>query len=217
MRIFNKIIVVILLICIACFCLVGIVNAFTGFISWADTAQRIFNPIDSTNPFIITLALLFVFIVCVFLLVLEFYRRRMGAASISSSKTGFAMITLDTIADQIKASVSRLEGLDSIKVKVVPRSGGIIINMLAKLSEDQDIPAKMQEVVKEAAEVASEKLGIKVIKNNLTITGLTATKPADAVEELSGKEEPEEVFDEAGEDEAEKPEDMENVENDGKE
>jgi hypothetical protein len=71
----------------------------------------------------------------------------------------------------------KLEGLESAKVKVVPKSGGIIINMLAKLDEEQDIPAKMQEVVKQAAEVASEKLGIKVLKNNLTIVGLTPAKP----------------------------------------
>jgi hypothetical protein len=177
MRIFNKIIMIILLICLAIFCLAAIVNAFAGYISWTEAARRLFEPIDQTNPYIVTLALLFIFIVCIFLLILEFYRRRVRAASISSSKTGFAMITLDTIAEQIKTSVMKLEGLESAKVKVVPKSGGIIINMLAKLDEEEDIPAKMQEVVKQAAEVASEKLGIKVLKNNLTIVGLTTKKP----------------------------------------
>jgi hypothetical protein len=177
MRIFNKIIMIILLICLAIFCLAAIVNAFAGYISWTEAARRLFEPIDQTNPYIVTLALLFIFIVCIFLLILEFYRRRVKAASISSSKTGFAMITLDTIAEQIKTSAMKLEGLESVKVKVVPKSGGIIINMLAKLDEEEDIPAKMQEVVKQAAEVASEKLGIKVLKNNLTIVGLTPAKP----------------------------------------
>jgi hypothetical protein len=101
------------------------------------------------------------------------------------------MITLDTIAEQIKSSVEKLEGLESIKVKVVPKSGGIIINMLAKLDEEQDIPAKMQEVAGQAAEVASEKLGIKVLKNNLTIVGLTPAKPAGSGEEKPEIEEPE--------------------------
>ncbi len=177
MRIFNKIIMIILLICLAVFCLAAIVNAFAGYISWTDAAISVFEPLDQANPYIVTLALLFIFIVCIFLLVLEFYRRRVRAASISSSKTGFAMITLDTIAEQIKTSVLKLEGLESVKVKIVPKAGGIIINMLAKLDEEQDIPAKMQEVVKQAAEVSSEKLGIKVLKNNLTIVGLTPAKP----------------------------------------
>lgn len=197
MRIFNMIIMVILLILIALLCLAGIVNAFAGFISWGDTARSILRTVDEANPYIVSLALLFIFIVCIFLLILEFYRRRARAASISSSKTGFAMITLDTIADQIKNSVSKLEGLESIKVKVIPRSGGIIINMLAKMEEEQDIPAKMQEVVKQAAEVASEKLGIKVLKNNLTIVGLTPKKPIGAGKGRPEAAEPEETFDEA--------------------
>jgi len=209
MRIFNKIIMIILLICLACFCLAGIVNAFAGFITWADAAQDIFGPIDDANPYIVTLALLFIFLVSIFLLVLEFYRRRVKAASISSSKTGFAMITLDTIADQIKASTGKLEGIDSIKVKVVPRSGGIIINMMAKLNEDQDIPAKMQQVVKEAAEVASERLGIKVLKNNLTIVGLTPMKPAGAGKKKPEAEGPREAFEEVQEEDAEKAGDAE--------
>ena len=70
--------------------------------------------------------------------------------------------------------------------------------MLAKLDEDQDIPAKMQEAIKQAAEVASEKLGIKVIKNNLTVTGLAPRKPVGAGK--GGPEEkkagPEEDFEE---------------------
>jgi hypothetical protein len=203
MRIFNKIIMIILLICLAIFCLAAIVNAFAGFISWTDAARRVFEPVDMANPYIVTLALLFIFLVCIFLLVLEFYRRRVKAASISSSKTGFAMITLDTIAEQIRSSVKKLDGLESVKVKVVPKSGGIIINMLARLDEEQDIPAKMQEVVKQAAEVASEKLGIKVLKNNLTIVGLTPVKPVGFGKGKPKAEEPEikEDFEEVQEEE----------------
>ena len=212
MRIFNKIIMVILLIILALFCLAAIVNAFAGFISWTDAARGIFEPVDGANPYIVTLALLFIFIICILLLVLEFYRRRVRAASISSSKTGFAMITLDTIADQIRSAVNRLEGIESVKVKVVPKSGGIIINMLAKLNDEQDIPAKMQEAVKQAAEVSSEKLGIKVLKNNLTVVGITPRKPVGAgkgkpeIEKKEVQPEPEKDFEEAQEEEAQETE-----------
>ena len=55
--------------------------------------------------------------------------------------------------------------------------------MFAKLSEDQDLPGKMQEITKEASTMASEKLGIKVIKTNLTIVGLSDKQtPAGMVE-----------------------------------
>ena len=189
MRIFNKVIVVQVLICLALFCLLSIVNEFADFMNWSDTARTVLNPDHNINPYIATLALLFIFIISVFLLILEFYPKRTRAASISSSKSGYAMITIDTIAAQIKASLNKLEGLEDIKVDIVPKSGGIIINMLVKLTEDQDIPDKMQEIVKEAAEIASEKLGIKVTKTNLTIIGITPKKiTEDKAEMVEGVE-----------------------------
>jgi len=199
MRIFNKVMMIIILVCLAAVSLIGIVNAFTGFLSWADIARNTFEPVDNANRFIISLALLAVFVICVFLLVMESYRRGVRAASISSSKTGFSMITVDTIAAQIKSSVAKLGGLDNIKVKIVPRSGGIIINTQARLEDGQDIPAKMQEVVEQAAKVASEKLGLKVIKNNLTVVGLTPAKAAGKRKQKKEAEKPaaEEIFEEA--------------------
>lgn len=179
MNIFNKVIVVLILVCLTLFCLFSVVNEFANFLGWSDTASRVLNPEYNINPYIATLALLFIFIIGIFLLILEFYPKKTRAASISSSKSGYAMITLDTIAVQIKASIDKIEGLKDIKVEIVPKSGGIIINMMARLAEDQDIPDKMQEIVKEATVIASEKLGIKVTKTNLTIVGITPKETAE--------------------------------------
>ena len=176
MNIFNRVIVVLILVCLVLFCLVSIVNEFANFIEWSTAATNVLSPDGGINPYIATLALLFIFIIAIFLLILEFYPKRVRAASISSSKSGYAMITLDTIAVQIKASLNKIEGLEDIKVNIIPKSGGIIINMLARLAENQDIPDKMQEIVKEATGIASEKLGIKVTKTNLTIVGITPKK-----------------------------------------
>lgn len=189
MKIFNKVIVALILICLALFCLVSIVNEFANFIDWSAAATTVLDPGGDINPYIATLALLFIFIIAIFLLILEFYPKRVRTASISSSKSGYAMITLDTIAVQIKASLNKIEGLEDIKVDIVPKSGGIIINMLARLAEDQDIPDKMQEIVKRATAVASEKLGIKVTKTNLTIVGIIPKKIAeDKVKMVDGVE-----------------------------
>lgn len=178
MSIFNKIMVILALICIVIFCLISIVNEFAHFIDWSSAATSILDPNGDINPYVATLAMLFVFIIATFLLILEFYPRKVRAASISSSKSGYAMITLDTIAVQIKASLDKIDGMEDMKVDIIPKSGGIIINMLAKLVQDQDIPAKTQEIVREATIVASEKLGIRVTKTNLTIIGI-------AVKEIS--------------------------------
>lgn len=173
MNIFNKVLVIIILACLTFFGLFAIVNEFANFIDWSQIGQKILNPANDINPFIATLALLFILIISIFLLILEFYPGRSRTASISSSKSGFAMITIDTIEEQIKNTVKKLNGLEDIRIKINPRSNGIIINMFARLSEDQDLPGKMQEITKEASTMASEKLGIKVMKTNLTIVGLS--------------------------------------------
>ncbi len=183
MNVFNKVIVIILLVCLALFCLFSIVNEFAGFIDWSEIGQKVLDPASDINPYISALALLFILIISVFVLILEFYPVRSRTASISSSKSGYAVITIDTIEAQIKSSLKKLDGLEDLKIKIYPRSNGVIINMFAKLTEDQDLPGKMQEITKEASTMASEKLGIKVRKTNLTIVGLSNKQtPVDMVE-----------------------------------
>ncbi len=172
MNIFNKVIVVIILICIICVSLISIVNVFVEYFKWSDLALKVFNPENDVYPFIAALALLMIFAISIFIILLEFYRRGTRVAIISSSKSGNAMVTLETVAAQIKNAVIKIDGLEEIKVKIVPKATGVIINMNAKLNEDMDIPEKMQEIINEATSVVSDKLGIKVIKTNLTITGL---------------------------------------------
>lgn len=174
MNIFNKVIVVLILICIICVSLISIVNVFVEYFKWSDLALRVFDPEVNVNPFIAALALLMVFAISIFIILLEFYRKGTRVAIISSSKSGNAMVTLETVAAQIKNAVIKIDGLEEIKVKIVPKATGIIINMNAKLNEDLEIPEKMQEIINEATSIVSDKLGIKVIKTNLTITGLVA-------------------------------------------
>ncbi len=174
MNIFNRIVVVLILIFLICLSIVSMVNVFAGYFKWSDLALRIFNPEYNIQAFVAFLALLAVFAISVFLIVMEFYRRRARTASISSSKTGNAMVTLGTIAGQIKNGVAKIDGLEEVKVKIIPKTTGIIIDMNAKLSDGVNIPEKMQEIINEAAGIVSDKLGIKVIKTNLTVVGLVA-------------------------------------------
>ncbi|MCJ7665506.1 MAG: alkaline shock response membrane anchor protein AmaP [Actinobacteria bacterium] len=181
MKIFNKVIVILLLVCIAFFCMFSIVNEFAGFFDWSLIGQKVLDPAVDINPYISTLVLLFIFIISIFILILEFYPGRSRTAIISSSKSGYTMITIDTVCTQIKNSVNRLDGIEDLKIRIDPKSKGIIINMSAKLSGGLDLPARMQEIIREAASAASEKLGIKTIMTNLTIAGLSKKKPdADA-------------------------------------
>jgi len=192
-NIFNKVIVLLILICMICVSLISIVNVFVEYFKWSDLALRVFNSGINVNPFIAALALMMVFSISIFIVLLEFYRRRTRVANISSSKTGNAMVTLETVAMQIKNAVIKIDGLEEIKVKIVPKAAGIIINMNAKLNEDLEIPKKMQEIINEAAGIVSDKLGIKVIKTNLTVIGLVAGRKEKKVRKKGEKEEALEV------------------------
>jgi len=198
-NIFNKVIVVLILICIICVSLISIVNVFVEYFKWSDLALKVFNPENDVYPFIAALALLMVFAISIFIILLEFYRRGTRVAIISSSKAGNAMVTLETVAMQIKNAVIKIDGLEEIKVKIVPKATGVIINMNAKLNEDMDIPEKMQEIINKATSIVSDKLGIKVIKTNLTIVGLVAGRKEKEAKKKEEEEKAVEVVQEEAE------------------
>jgi len=174
MNIFNKIVVILMLVFIIAVSLVAMVNVFAEYFKWSDMALRIFNPENSINAFVAFLALIAVFAISVFILILEFYRKRTRTANITSSKTGNAMVTLETVAGQVKNEVTKIDGVEDVRVKIVPKPTGIIIDMNSKLYDDANIPEKMQEIINGATGIVSDKLGIKVIKTNLTIIGLVS-------------------------------------------
>jgi len=172
MNIFNKIIVVIILLFFIFISFLSIINEFIGFFSWSGIANKVFNAKTNINPYISTLALLMVIVACVFLLLLEFYRRKTKIAKIYNVESGKAMITLSTISQQIKDSVMKVEGLQNVKINIISRQSGIIINMMVELSQNLNIPEKMTEIINVARDVSLNKLNIKVIDTNLTITNL---------------------------------------------
>ncbi len=189
MNIFNKIIVVIILLFFVFISFLSIINEFIGFFSWTDIANKVFNSRININPYVSTLALLMVIVICVFLLLLEFYRRRAKIAKIYNVESGKAMITLSTISQQIKDAVMKVKGLQNIKINIISKQSGIIINMMVELSQNLSIPEKMTEIINVARDVSLNKLNIKVIDTNLIITNLVidGSKEEKAAEILEEK------------------------------
>jgi len=201
MNIFNKIIVILILVSVTGLSAVLMIDVFTGYFNWSDIASRVLSPGYSVNKPVGFLASLAVFAIGVFLLVMEFYRRRPKVANISSSESGNAMVTLDTVSKQVRNEALGIDGLEEVKVKVVPKSAGVVINMNAWLKENVDIPVKMQEIIDKSGSMVSDKLGIKVIKTNLTIVELIPGKEGRAkrVEESAGEGETKSGFEVSGE------------------
>ncbi len=182
MNIFNKIVVVIILIFIVCLSVVGIFNAFTQIFRWSDMAFKFLNTARPINMFILISVFLIVIVFCLFMLVLEFYRKNSKTALVASVKEGRAMITLESAANQIKESISKISGTADTVVRIMPKSNGVILNIRAKICADCNVPEKMQEIIKGASAFTVNKLGIKVYKTNLIIVNLSNIQyePSDA-------------------------------------
>jgi hypothetical protein len=173
MNVFNKIVVVLILIFIICLSVVGIFNSFVKVFKWSDIAIKFLNSDKTVNPFISALVLLLVIVFCIFLFVLEFYRKKPNAAIVAAVKDGTAMITLESAANQIKESISKISGTADILVRLLPKSKGVILNLRAKICSDCNVPEKMQEIIRGASSFTVNKLGIKVYKTNLIIVNLS--------------------------------------------
>lgn len=173
MNIFNRIIMILILIGTAVVSIIAIVNEFIGFFTWSDLMLKIFNPEINIQMYISVLALLFILIVAVFLLMLEFYKAKKRTAVVASIKNGKAMITLESIANQITDYLIEVDSISEVKVNILPKSNGITTNIFTNICDCEDVPEKMREIIKVADEVASKKLGLKIIKTNVTVTNIT--------------------------------------------
>jgi len=147
-------------------------NEFTNFFKWSNLALKVFNPQGNINRYISTLALLMVVVICVLLLMLEFHKKKSRIVKVYNVQSGIAMITIDAIAQQVKESVLSVAGLKNLKVDILQKSGGVIIEMAAELGQSVDIPEKMSEIIKAAHDISVNKLNIKVIDTKLTILNL---------------------------------------------
>jgi hypothetical protein len=171
MNIFNRIIMIILLIILAISSIVIVVNIYAILFDWADIFGRIMYYIENTNIHLMALIFVAIIIASIALLILEFYRRKLRTANVASVSDGKAMITIKGASRQIEEDMADLKDVDNLKVRVVPKSNGAIINISARLYKGINVSEKMQEVISRANKSARENLGVKIIKTNFTVGG----------------------------------------------
>ena len=176
MNIFNRIIVIILLLVLVISSIVIVVNIYAILFDWADIFGRIIYYIENTNIHLMALIFVAIIIASIALLVLEFYRRKLRTANVASVSDGKAMITTRSASQQIQEDIADLKDVDNLKIRVLPKLNGAIINIVARLYKGINVSEKMQEVISRANKSARENLGIKVIKTNFTVSGFLPKK-----------------------------------------
>ncbi len=184
MNIFNRIIMIILLLFLIISSIVVVVNIYADLFDWADIFGRLLYLSENTNLHIMALIFVAVIIVSIALLVFEFYRRKLKTANVASVKGGKAMITTRSASQQIEEDLADLRHVSNLRVKVVPKSDGAIINIFARLHKGVNVSEKMQEVIGRANKSSSENLGIRAVKTNFTVSGFLPKSQNAAVDEL---------------------------------
>jgi uncharacterized alkaline shock family protein YloU len=181
MNVFNRIVVVLLLLSLIVLSLVSVVNIFANLFKWSDVANRMINSTSNVRVYLAALILLLILFVSLILLIFEFYKRKAKTVTLTAVKSGEAMVDLKSAAQHITEELSKAEDISDLKVKVVPKSDGVLINIYAKLAKGLNVSQKMQQIMDKASRFASENLGLKVIKTNFTATGFTSERVARAV------------------------------------
>ena len=176
MNIFNRIVMIILLLCLIVSSVVIAVNVFADLFTWSGVFDRILSFIEGTNPYIVLAIFIAIAVVSIIILVFEFRRRRLKVANVASDQSGKTMVTLKTVAGQIKERLSELDDVTDPRVKIIPRRDGIIINASSKLTRGIGVADKTKEIREEVSDFASKTLGFKVIKSNYTATGFVPPK-----------------------------------------
>jgi hypothetical protein len=168
---------VILMLCLIFFSIVTIVNIFfVDLFKWSTVADSIISYVNNLNPYILTAVLSFVLVIALIILILEFSRRKINQANISTDQSGKTMVTLKTAANQIRESLNNIQGVIDPQVKVVPRQNGIIIDIFSKLITGISVTDKTREIRETASNFASKNLGFKVLQTNYTVTGFITKK-----------------------------------------
>lgn len=185
MNVFNRIIMVILMLCIIVFSIVAIVNIFANLFEWPGIFNRVINSASRLNPFVLALILFLILSVALVILIFEFYKRKVKHASIYADASGKTMMTLKTTTAQIKESLNNLQDIIEPQIKVVPKQNGIIIDIFSKLVTGVNVADKTKEIRETASSFASNNLGFKVLQANYTVTGFAAKKVKETVKETS--------------------------------
>ena len=120
MNVFNRIIMVILMLVLIVFSIVAILNVFIGMFEWSAISNRIASYPTNLNPYILAGILFLILVIALIILISEFYRRKIKLASISTDPSGKTTVTLKTSAEQIRESLNNIQDVVDPQVKVVP-------------------------------------------------------------------------------------------------
>jgi uncharacterized alkaline shock family protein YloU len=169
LNIFNRIVMVLLLLVVIFISSIIMVDTFINVIDSSTVLDAISPTLDFLGPFGLAGILFLVLLVSILLLILELYIRRPQTVTVANLKTGTARISVASIADQIRQDVIKVSEIHNVRVRVEPKGKGIVARLLVEISQDIDVPSKTQEVMQVVQNTVSSKLGLKLMDTKMTL------------------------------------------------
>jgi len=175
MNIFNRILIVILILFLLVLSLVATLNTFLPLIDIGGVLNRFADYYNSINRWILALFWLIFFFVCFALLILEFIRKKPKAVKMVNVKDGKATMSLSSIGKQIHNDVMDVSNIQSVRVGILPKRSGIIANLDLGVEQGLDLTEKTREIV-DVVKSSVNRLGIKLYDTNVNFIPVSGPK-----------------------------------------
>jgi len=175
MNIFNRILIVILILFLLILSVVAMLNTFLPLIDIGDMLNGFADYYNSMNRWVLLFFWLIFLFVCFALLILEFIRKKPKAVKLVNVKEGKATMTLSSIGKQIHNDVINVSNIQSVRVKVLPRRSGIVTNLDLGVEHGLDLTEKTREVV-EIVKSSANRLGVKLYDTNVNFIPVSGPK-----------------------------------------
>ena len=168
MNIFNRIVLVILLLIAMVLCSLALVLPLPTLRAielqagaLADLLSRI-RPV-ALLPIGILLASI-VDLIGVLLIILEVRRPKVRFIGVEKATGGEVQVSVASIVDRLKHEVDALPGVLKTKPDVSGKKGGVVIHLSVDIAAGLDVPIKAEQIVEATRQVVEEKMGLKMAK-----------------------------------------------------
>ncbi len=169
MNVFNRVVIVILIILALVGALIAVIIPFAVIdflLRFLETLRVILETTYTTAPLVFLLSqiavALAVAIICGILLALELRRGRPATVQVATAEGGRADILLDSVAMRLAYHLDQLADVISVTPRVRAKGNVVNVELDVETSPDVEVPMKTQEILHVTREVIEERMGLRL-------------------------------------------------------
>lgn len=178
MNVFNRVVVVLLLILLILLSATFIILPEQAFTAWRNIATNLDNyTTEFTGRIIMIVVLLAVILLALFLLWLEFRRKRVKDVRVEKMAGGEARVAVESVVQRVQYAVGQVSKVLSVKPAVTTKGKRVDLHLDVETGQDVNVPAKTEEISQVARNVVEEQMGLALGKVIVTLRHAPGTPP----------------------------------------